>query len=341
MDEARTRIAALLKKDPGVGRASMVLGTIELRANRLSEALVHLERGASQAPDDFIVQSTYGRGLVAQMSEVRADPQAAAAILPRARAALRRATEIEPEVRTRGVDAGLCGAGRRRRRARAAVAALERAIQLDPSREEYRLLLAQALARQGEYDKATALLGPLMASGRSPQIRAEARRFLTDVSNRRAAPASAARPIARRHPRRWPRRPRRKCHRALSRPTIPRRGGSRRLTPQRASGLLLRNVEPGEQRVLGRFQAIDCINGAIVLRVSAEGRVLSLRTRQLADVDFISYRSSAPGNVSCGPQPTSYDVYATYRPAAGTAGIDGEAVAIEVLPDGFTPSNRP
>ena len=45
---------------------------------------------------------------------------------------------------------------------------------------------------------------------------------------------------------------------------------------------------------------------------------------------------------SCGPQPTRYSVYATYRPAAaGTAGIDGDAVAIEVLPDGFTPLNDP
>ena len=338
VDEARTRVAELLKKNPGVGRASMVLGTIDLRANRLSDALVHLERGASQAPDDFIVQSAYGRGLVTQMSETRTDPQATAAILPRARAALRRATEIDPNsARAAWMLAyvELVGGGD----VPGAVAALERAVQLDPSREEYRLLLAQALARQGEYDKATARLGPLMASGRTPQMRADARRVLTEISDRRAAPASVLRPAIAEIP----------AVAAAPAPQAP--GGPLpadipRLADlgadaRRASGLMLRNVEPGEQRVLGRFQAIDCANGAIVLRIAGEGRVLSLRTKQLADVDFISYRSSAPGSVSCGPQPTGYAVYATYRPASGATGIDGEAVAIEALPDGFSPSDRP
>ncbi len=73
VDEARTRVAAIQKRDPKVGRASMVLGAIELRENQLSDALAHLERGAALAPDDFIVQSTYGRGLVRQMSEARTD----------------------------------------------------------------------------------------------------------------------------------------------------------------------------------------------------------------------------------------------------------------------------
>jgi len=339
VDEARTRVAALLKKDPGVGRASMVLGTIELRANRLSDALVHLERGASQAPDDFVVQSTYGRGLVMQMSGVRTDPQATVAILPRARAALRRATAINPKsARAAWMLAyvELVGGGD----VPGAVAALERAIQLDPSREEYRLLLAQAQIRQGDYDKATALLGPIMAAGRTADTRAEARRVMTDVGNIRAAREAGAAPPSIRS----------SLMASLATPPAPVPPGGSTPTPidearlaelrsqAGRAGLQLRPVAAGEQRVIGTFEAIECVNGTVVLRVVSDGRALSLRTRQLADVDFISYRSSAPGNVSCGPQPTSYSVYATYRPsAAGTAGIDGDAVAIEVLPDGFKP----
>ena len=65
----------------------------------------------------------------------------------------------------------------------AAVMALERAIQLEPRREESRILLAQALMRQGEYNKATALLGPLIASGRTTNVRADARRVSSTVSS--------------------------------------------------------------------------------------------------------------------------------------------------------------
>jgi hypothetical protein len=78
-----------------------------------------------------------------------------------------------------------------------------------------------------------------------------------------------------------------------------------------------------------------------VLRVGIDGRVLALQARQFADVDFISYRSSTPGEVNCGPQKARDRVYATYRPGGSTAGIDGQAVAIEVLPDDFVPPTSP
>lgn len=320
----------------------MVLGTIDLRENRLGDALGHLEKAAALAPDDFIVQSTYGRGLVTQMSEARTDIEGAAAVLPRARQVLRRATAISPgsaRAASMLAYAELAGGGD----VAAAIGALERAVQLDPSREEYRLLLAQAQIRQGEYDKATALLGPLMAAGRTAETRAEARRVLTDVGNIRAARDRGAVPPPIRS----------SLMASLATPPAPvPPGGSTAVPIDEAgvadlrklagrAGLVLRPVEAGEQRVLGTFEAVDCANGAVVLRVAIDGRVLALQAKQFTDVDFISYRSSAPGEVNCGPQKTRDRVYATYRPGGTTAGIDGQAVAIEVLPDDFVPSNSP
>ena len=343
VDEARTRVAAIQKRDPQVGRASMVLGTIELRANRLNDALEHLERAAALAPDDFIVQSTYGRGLVTQMSAVRTDQEAASAILPRARQALGRATSIGPRSARAAwmlAYAELVGGGD----VATAVTALGRAVQLDPSREDYRILLAQALLRQGEYEKATTLLGPLMAAGGTPEIRADARRVLTDIGNIRAAREAGATPPPLAE----------SIAASLATPPAPVPPGGSTAAPidevaleeirrqaRRAGGLQLRLVLAGEQRVLGTFDAVDCVNGAVVLRVASNGRVLALETRQLADVDFITYRSNSSGEVNCGPQKNRDQVYATFRPSSTDNGIDGQAVAIEVLPDGFVPPNAP
>ena len=342
VDEARVRAAAIQKRAPKVGRASMVLGAIDLRENQVSDALGHLEKAAALAPDDFIVQSTYGRGLVTQMSEARTDIEGAAAVLPRARQVLRRATTISPgsaRAASMLAYAELVGGGD----VAAAIGALERAVQLDPSREEYRLLLAQAQIREGEYDKATALLGPLMAAGRTAETRGEARRVLTEVGNIRAARAAGAAPP--------PIRSSLMASLATPPPPVP-PGGSTAVPIDEAAvadlrklagraGLVLRPVETGEERVLGTFEAIDCVNGAVVLRVAIDGRVLALQAKQFADVDFISYRSSTPGEVNCGLQKTRDQVYATYRPGGTTAGIDGQAVAIEVLPDDFVPPNNP
>jgi tetratricopeptide (TPR) repeat protein len=311
VDDARTRLAAIQKRNPQAGRAFMVLGTIHLREKRVSDAVAHLEKAAALAPDDFMAQSAYGRSLAMQMSEA---PAAAPKLLPQARHALERATTINPRSARSAYLLGyaeLVGRGD----VAAAVKALERALQLEPRREDTRLLLAQALGRQGEYEKATALLGPLMGSGRTTEVRENARRALGDLADRRAALAGAAAPT--------------------TTPLDAARLEESRREDMRSRIPVLRVVQAGEQRVLGTLDAIDCANGAIVLRVTSNGRSLALRTRQFADVDFISYRSTAPGAVSCGPQKSRERVYATYRPDAATSGIDGQVVAIELLPDNF------
>lgn len=334
VDEARARVAAIQKRAPTVGRAFMVLGTIDLREKRVSEAVAHLEKAAALAPDDFIVQSAYGRSLVTQLSDVRDDRDRVAKILPQARAALVRATTINP--RSARAASMLAYVELVDGDARAAVEWMTRAIQLDPRREEYRIGLAQALVGQGEYDKATTLLGPLMASGRTPDVRTEARRVLTDLADRRTRETRAATPAV-------------DTPAGPSAPTAPGaatpppvdavRATERLVEAERARGLLLRVVQPGEQRVLGTLDAIDCANGTFVLRVTSNGRTLALGARQLADVDLISFRSNTPDRVNCGPQKPRYRVYATYRPEGATAGIDGVAVAIELLPDDFVPGD--
>ena len=334
VDEARARVAAIQKRAPTVGRAFMVLATIDLREKRVSEAVAHLEKAAALAPDDFIVQSAYGRSLVTQLSEVRDDRDRVAKILPQAKAALVRATTINP--RSARAASMLAYVELVDGDARAAIEWMTRAIALDPRREEYRIRLAQALVGQGEYDKATTLLGPLMASGRTPDVRTEARRVLTDLADRRTRETRAATPAV-------------DTPAGPSAPTAPGaatpppvdavRATDKPVEAERARGLLLRVVQPGEQRVLGTLDAIDCANGTFVLRVTSNGRTLALGARQLADVNLISFRSNTPDRVNCGPQKPRYRVYATYRPEGATAGIDGVAVAIELLPDDFVPGD--
>lgn len=333
VDEARTRVAAIQKRAPQVGRAFAVLGAIELRDKRPSEAAAHLEKAAALLPDDFVVQSTYGRSLVEQMSELRNDEVRAAKILAQARPPLVRATTINPRsARSLSMLAfvEMVGGGD----LPAAVKALTRAIELDPRREEYRIQLAEALGRQGEYDKATTLLGPLIASGRTPDVRTNARRLLTDVVGRRArekpaadepvpVPASTSAPAS-------PGTSTPKADDVVRTPEKP-------VEAERARGLLLRVVQAGEQRVFGTFDAIECGAGGFVLRVTSNGRTLALSARQLTDVDLISFRANPPDRAGCGPMKIRYPVYATYRPDGATAGIDGVAVAIELLPDDFVP----
>jgi tetratricopeptide (TPR) repeat protein len=321
--EARTRLQAIVQKKPDAAMAWTVLGLIDFRERRFTEALPQLERAAERGPQNAFVQTAFGRALVTLINEqTGAEEQAT---LRKARTTLSRAVELDP---VSGYAAGMLGyvelaIGEDLARA---VSMLERAVKLAPSRDQYRLFLAQALMRRGDFQGATNQLGSVLATGSSPEARDDARRLLGDVANARvraespgAAPAtttgSTGRPIG----------------------SVP---GLSAPATRATVRLDLRVVQNGETRTLGQFTAIECRPNLIVLQVDASGGTLRLAAKQLSEIDFITYRTDTAGSVQCGALPKPVRVLVTYRvrsetTAAGT--IDGDAVAIELVPDDYTP----
>ena len=69
-----------------------------------------------------------------------------------------------------------------------------------------------------------------------------------------------------------------------------------------------------------------------------------LGAKRFEDIDFITYRSASPGTVACGPLPSPVRVLTTYRPsetAASSGSVLGDLVAVELLPDDYTPRLTP
>ena len=102
----------------------------------------------------------------------------------------------------------------------------------------------------------------------------------------------------------------------------------------------LRRVGPGETRVLGLLSLVECRPGAVVLRIDAESHAFRLEAENLNAVELISYRESPRGDIGCGPMRPPSRVLATFRDPANVVSAtaaDGEVVAIELLPDGYTP----
>jgi hypothetical protein len=118
--------------------------------------------------------------------------------------------------------------------------------------------------------------------------------------------------------------------------TVDARAGSR--SRRMGSLPVLRAVKAGETRVFGIFASVDCGRQGLVLRIEGDRRVFRLSARSYDDVEFVSYRKVGPRSVSCGDQRPLFPVLATFR--AGDqpdSGIDGQAVAIEVVEDDFLP----
>jgi hypothetical protein len=175
------------------------------------------------------------------------------------------------------------------------------------------LARARVLLQQGAYDRAEAELRPLVTSAPAT-VRAAARNMLDTVSNERQAGTLAftGAPPAR----------------ALGTSGMP----------------ALRPLREGEQAVVGRLMAVDCRTALSSYQVQTEGGDLRLNG-SLGGVQLTSFRRDAPAAIGCGPMADTPKVRVTYRPSASgnavpgatTAASHGTAVAIEFIPDWFTP----
>jgi tetratricopeptide (TPR) repeat protein len=329
-EEARVRLKAILGRKPDAALGWMALGLIDFREQRISDAIPLLERAAERGQDNALIQTALGRALIAALNQrATSDPQAD--MIRKARVPLSRAVELDQNSSYAAAMLGYVELALGSDLPRA-VSLLERATQLAPSRDQYRLMLAQALVQQREFERATDHLGSLLATGRSADVRDDARRLLAQVGDARARASS---PSATTAP-------------PISEKLVPLSsvGGSPPPAPSAPRSTFrpeLRVVRSGETRTLGQFLAIECRSDLIVLRVEVNGRVLRLAAKQMSDVDFITYRSDTTGSVNCGTLPAPVRVLVTYRVrTADTATnmIDGDAVAIELLPDDYRPEAR-
>ncbi len=327
-EDARAMLRTTIDANPEAARALAALGLLELRADNVDAALPLLERAAALAPGTASVQAAYGRALTRRASFDGADEEA---LLAKARTALARALELEPDNVSTLVTLAEVEMASAANPARA-LSLMQRAVQAAPSREGYRLMLGEAMAMNGDYRGAERDLAVLLARGSTPAIREAARSTMARIATAQDAVRELA--AAERVP----------LENSRSGATASAAAGRdeprRETMPDGAYVPTLRPLQPGESQVLGTFSTAECRPGAIVLQIDAAAGPVRLAVKTFNEVEFLTYRPDSPASVPCGVQRPSYRVLATFRvdpaPLAG-ANTAHRAVAIELLPDGYTP----
>ena len=191
---------------------------------------------------------------------------------------------------------------------------IERARELAPGRIDYVLTDGQLFAQDREFAKARAVIGPLMTPAYPEDVRNSARRLmggLVDlekmVTARPASPDPRSRSVA-------------VPDADAGRPPTGARGG--RFVPE------YRAVQPGEQRLDGVLERIDCPPGRpAVFSVRGAGGAAVQLEGSMTNVEFLSYRDDLTGGISCGPR-DPLPVYVTIREASPKPVV----VAVEFLP---------
>ena len=324
-DEAERYLTRALGLDPRLATARVSLGSLRLRQNRFAEAREELQLAAAADPQNYLAHyhlaDALNREGAAPGSEqapvnvsVRKFEERTEAI----RAGLRRAIGLAPAfvesyrlLATVELERG--------DRPDEAAALLRRAAALAPRRADLVLMLAQAEMLGGRLEEALGLAGPYARRGAEARLREQAAAIVARIEARRRQ-AELERERADESPRAGDT-PSQPCD-------MPLRGG-----PQQ------KKLRFEGAQACGRLAEIECEGEGVVFRVDTAAGTLRLRAEDLRGVRFVTYTAAVKtGRISCGPRERADHVLVTYRTKRDErAGSDGEAVAVEFIPEDWQP----
>ena len=90
-----------------------------------------------------------------------------------------------------------------------------------------------------------------------------------------------------------------------------------------------RELKPGEERVEGLLQRVDCVPGRpVTFIMKLKDRVAKYQAPRLDAVDYIAHTRSFRGPMSCGGRMPGDPVYLTWKTVGGAARVS----AVEFLP---------
>src|SRR5262245_1433083 len=332
LKDAETRLQQALALDPRITMAQASLGIVRMHQSRFDEAKSALQEAVKANSSNYQTHYYYAyvisREGMDTANMVRSYSPESASIM---RAELKRAIELKPDfpgsysllafvnmVTGEQLDES--------------IELLKRAHSLSPGKQELDLQLAQIYLRQQKFDLAKQTLEPLRNSkDRSYQQQAaimldSIKRYEGRLSEYNSGSGESGRPTLQRR----------------DEATTTTADEQKEVASRSETDYLrdaLRPLEAGEQRVQGSFLKLDCDNkGVAYFSIQASDRVYRIRAAALHQVQLAAYTPTA-SNITCGPRKTPENVVLTYRPTSdpkdAKAKIDGDAIAVELVPNDF------
>ena len=325
LNDAEVRLQQALTLDPKLTMAEASLGIVRARQGRFDEAKKALQEAVKGDSNNYLAHYYYAyalsrEGMDANNVVQHYEPETTATM----RAELKKAIDLSPTFPESysllafvNVVSG--------EELDESVILLKRALALSPGRQDLDLELAQIYLRQEKFDLARETLDPLR-NAKDRKLHMEAESLLNSIKNYEEQMA------------RYRSGP--QLREGNSATNVKEDATPQSMSPSEYLQQALRPLEAGEQRIQGLFIKLDCDNkGTAYFIVQASERSYKIRATALDRVQLVAYTQDAGGEVSCGPRKTQNNVILTYRPTNDPkdtrARIDGDAIALELVPKDF------
>jgi hypothetical protein len=300
-DEAAAQLQRAVEMTPPSGLARALMGVTMMRSGDRDEGTKLLLEAAADT-SDWLAQYYVATGLIELTRALGRGAE------DKTTAAAKRAVDAVLAVRP-GLAHALALKGHLQRGTDGA-ATVARARALAPGREDYVFLEAQLRTEAREFPAARNILSVLLTPRFPPDVRDRARNLMGYIVQMERYYAD--RPEA-----------------GSADPNL------RLPTPDPSiATAVFRELKPGEQRLQGLLERLECSQtGTVTLVVRTGGQLQRFRAASFSDIDFITYREGEGGSINCGDRRPPDLVYLTWvTQAEATAGISGRPVAVEFLP---------
>jgi tetratricopeptide (TPR) repeat protein len=318
-DEAEAHLKQALALEPAMALADASLAMLRVEQRRFHEARLLLERATANAPDNYLVRYYHAFALSREgMDEEHSTSGYPTATAQKMQAELRKAIELAPGFPESYYLLAFVQLAMNEHLDES-IRLLKVALELSPGRYEFVSVLAQAYMRQENFQAARETLEPVIRASADRQIREQAQSLLRTVASLEERLRLRRAPQAQNNPQET-------AQAASSNDP----STEMALRPVRS---VLRKRFDGE-RVRGVLTGIECVDTGVLLFVTVGERTLRLRSDSLRRIIFLTYVPQIKGELTCGPRAPANPALVTYRPAHNAgANFDGEAIAIEFIPD--------
>jgi len=218
----------------------------------------------------------------------------------------------------------------------AARSSIDRAIDLAPGRIEYRLRWADVRILEGGLEEAKALLTKLAAVKIDPDAAAGAASRLDRLANFEQAEAARLAAWREAQANAASRRDAAGDPRTFRSVETPGVDGPK--PPETDVRPVLRMVGAGEERAFGFLIRIDCSPTEVRFHMRSNNQTITATAKRMEDVELTQFMNDKDFSINCGSRIPPDTIYLTWRrdptPVAGRAGV---AVSLEFLPTGYVP----
>ena len=328
LKDAEAQLQQAIDLDPNSAMAQTAYGMLRVRQGRMDDARPYLEKAAAANAQNYLAHYYYAFALSSlSMNEYRTVSSFPDNVAATMRSELTKAITLKPDFIESYSLLGFVNLVRNEQ-VDETIELLKKALNISRGNHRVLFMLAQLYLRKEKFAEARQLLAPIAENSPDPDLRKQADALLQGVKHTEEQIAQfkefqkqqmSSRPQMEQN-----------SVTTTTQTTAP-------TADDMNSALLeaLRKPKASEQRVQGMLTSIDCNAKGITFTVRAGDRTLKFHSDNFDRMDITAFTTGISGDIACGPRKPENWIILSYAPPKAGVKNDGEAIAIEFVPQSF------